>query len=256
MRTVAEALLRIDGLTKRFGGVIASDSISLEVPAGKLHAIIGPNGAGKTTLIGQLVGEIRSDAGRIHFDGRDVTALPTYRRSQLGLARSFQITSLFLDFTALDNVALAVQAHAGHSFYFWRNARGEGSLRAPARAALARVGLADRGDVLVSNLSHGEHRQLEIAMALATSPRMLLLDEPMAGMGPDESARMVETLRELKRELTILLIEHDMEAVFALADRITVLVYGRIIASGSPEAIRANAEVRQAYLGEQEQAHG
>jgi branched-chain amino acid transport system ATP-binding protein len=252
---MAEALLRIEGLTKRFGGVVASDTISLEVPAGELHAIIGPNGAGKTTLIGQLAGEIASDAGRIHFHGRDVTALPTYRRSQLGLARSFQITSLFLDFTALDNVALAVQAHAGHSFHFWRSARGEAELRDPARAALARVGLAERGDVLVSNLSHGEHRQLEIAMALATSPRMLLLDEPMAGMGPDESARMVETLRELKRELTILLIEHDMEAVFALADRITVLVYGRIIASDAPEAIRANAEVRQAYLGEQEQAH-
>jgi branched-chain amino acid transport system ATP-binding protein len=252
---MAEALLQIEGLTKRFGGVVASDTISLGVPAGELHAIIGPNGAGKTTLIGQLAGEIAPDAGRIRFEGRDVTALPTYRRSQLGLARSFQITSLFLDFSALDNVALAVQAHAGHSFHFWRSARGEAELRDPARAALARVGLADRGDVLVSNLSHGEHRQLEIAMALATSPRMLLLDEPMAGMGPDESARMVKTLRELKRELTILLIEHDMEAVFALADQITVLVYGRIIASGSPEAIRANAEVRQAYLGEQEQAH-
>jgi branched-chain amino acid transport system ATP-binding protein len=252
----ADMLLEIDGLTKRFGGVIASDAISLGVRRGELHAIIGPNGAGKTTLIGQLAGEIAPDAGRIRFEGGDVTALPTYRRSQIGLARSFQITSLFLDFTALDNVALAVQAHAGHSFHFWCSARGEADLRVPARAALARVGLAERGDVLVSNLSHGEHRQLEIAMALATTPRMLLLDEPMAGMGPEESARMVKTLRELKRELTILLIEHDMEAVFALADRITVLVYGRIIASGSPEAIRANAEVRQAYLGEQEQAHG
>jgi branched-chain amino acid transport system ATP-binding protein len=251
-----DTLLEIDGLTKRFGGVIASDAISLGVRRGELHAIIGPNGAGKTTLIGQLAGEIAPDAGRIRFDGGDVTTLPTYRRSQIGLARSFQITSLFLDFTALDNVALAVQAHAGHSFHFWRSARSETDLRVPARAALARVGLAERSDVLVSNLSHGEHRQLEIAMALATAPRMLLLDEPMAGMGPEESARMVRTLRELKRELTILLIEHDMEAVFALADRITVLVYGRIIASGSPEAIRANAEVRQAYLGEQEQAHG
>jgi branched-chain amino acid transport system ATP-binding protein len=252
----ADALLEIDRLTKRFGGVIASDEISLRVREGELHAIIGPNGAGKTTLIGQLAGEIASDAGHIRFDGGDVTALPTYRRSQIGLARSFQITSLFLDFTALDNVALAVQAHAGHSFHFWRRARDEAGLRAPARAALTRVGLEQRSDVLVSNLSHGEHRQLEIAMALATSPRMLLLDEPMAGMGPEESGRMVKTLRELKRELTILLIEHDMEAVFALADRITVLVYGRIIASGSPEAIRANAEVRQAYLGEQEQVHG
>jgi branched-chain amino acid transport system ATP-binding protein len=249
---VAEPLLQIDGLAKRFGGVVASDNIALAVPPGELHAIIGPNGAGKTTLIGQLTGEIAPDAGTIRFAGVDITALPTYRRSRLGLARSFQITSLFLDFTALDNVALAVQAHAGHSFRFWRDARREPELREPARKALARVGLAERADVVVANLSHGEHRQLEIAMALATAPRMLLLDEPMAGMGPEESARMVGTLRELKRELTILLVEHDMEAVFALADRITVLVYGRVIASGAPEAIRANAEVRQAYLGEQE----
>jgi branched-chain amino acid transport system ATP-binding protein len=253
---VADGLLEIESLSKRFGGVVASDSISLSVPKGELHAIIGPNGAGKTTLIGQLVGEITSDAGRIHFEGRDITALPTYMRSQLGLARSFQITSLFLDFTALDNVALAVQAHAGHSFHFWRDARSEAVLREPARTALARVGLASRADTLVSKMSHGEHRQLEIAMALATGPRMLLLDEPMAGMGPEESARMVAMLRELKGALTILLIEHDMEAVFALADRITVLVYGRIIASGTPDAIRANEDVRQAYLGEQEQRQG
>jgi branched-chain amino acid transport system ATP-binding protein len=253
---VADALLEIEDLSKRFGGVIACDAISLAIPKGELHAIIGPNGAGKTTLIGQLAGEIAPDAGRIRFAGRDITGLPIFRRSQLGLARSFQITSLFLDFTVLDNVALAVQAHAGHSFRFWRDARSQPELRTPARAALVRVGLAGRADVIVSKLSHGEHRQLEIAMALATTPRMLLLDEPMAGMGPDESARMVKTLRALKRELTILLIEHDMEAVFALADRITVLVYGRIIASGTPEAIRANAEVRQAYLGEQEQRRG
>jgi branched-chain amino acid transport system ATP-binding protein len=249
---VADPLLQIDGLTKRFGGVVASDNITLDVPRGELHAIIGPNGAGKTTLIGQLTGELTPDAGSIRFDGADITALPVYRRSQLGLARSFQITSLFLDFTALDNVALAVQAHAGHSFRFWRNARSEPELREPARAALDRVGLAGRADALVANLSHGEHRQLEIAMALATRPRMLLLDEPMAGMGPDESARMVRTLRELKQELTILLIEHDMEAVFALADRITVLVYGRVIASDTPQAVRANTEVRDAYLGEQQ----
>ena len=175
--TVADALLQIDGLSKRFGGVIASDAISLAVPKGELHAVIGPNGAGKTTLIAQLAGEIAPDAGRIHFDGSDVTALTVDRRSQLGLARSFQITSLFLDFTALDNVALAVQAHAGHSFRFWRAARREEELREPARAALARVGLAGRGDVIVSKLSHGEHRQLEIAMALATSPRMLIAQE-------------------------------------------------------------------------------
>jgi branched-chain amino acid transport system ATP-binding protein len=253
---VADALLQIEGLSKRFGGVVASDGISLAVPKGELHAIIGPNGAGKTTLIGQLGGEITPDSGRIHFENLDITDLPAWRRSQLGLARSFQITSLFPDFTVLDNVALAVQAHAGHSFQFWRDARREASLREPAGAALARLALSGRADVLVSKLSHGEHRQLEIAMALATRPRMLLLDEPMAGMGPDESARIVKTLRELKRDLTILLIEHDMEAVFALADRITVLVYGRIIASGTPEAIRVDAQVRQAYLGEQERRDG
>jgi branched-chain amino acid transport system ATP-binding protein len=251
---VADALLAIEGLTKRFGGVTASDGIDLAVPQGELHAIIGPNGAGKTTLIGQLTGEIRPDAGRIRFAGDDITALPAYKRSQRGLARSFQITSLFNDFTALDNVALAVQAHSGHSFHFWRDARRDPALRDPARAMLARVGLASRERVTVANMSHGEHRQLEIAMALATRPRMLLLDEPMAGMGPEESVRMIALLRELKRELTILLIEHDMDAVFALADRISVLVYGRVIASGEPAAIRANEEVRKAYLGEQQTA--
>jgi branched-chain amino acid transport system ATP-binding protein len=249
---VTDVLLRIEALSKRFGGVLASDAISLEVPAGELHAIIGPNGAGKTTLIGQLAGEIVPDGGRIEFANTDITRLPAWRRSRLGLARSFQITSLFPDFSALDNVALAVQAHAGHSFRFWRDARSEPALREPARAALARLAIVERADVLVSRLSHGEHRQLELAVALATRPRMLLLDEPMAGMGPDESARMVATLRDLKGELTILLVEHDMEAVFALADRITVLVYGRIIASGTPEAIRTDEKVREAYLGEQE----
>ncbi len=251
---MAETLLQIDGLTKKFGGVVASENVVLGIAAGELHAIIGPNGAGKTTLIGQLTGEVAPEAGRVRFAGQDITDLPTYRRSALGLARSFQITSLFLDFTVLDNVALAVQAHAGHSFHFWRAARGEPELRAPARAALERVGLADRANVICSKLSHGEHRQIEIAMALASRPKMLLLDEPMAGMGLEESARMVKLLRELKRELTILLVEHDMEAVFALADRISVMVYGRVIATGAPEAIRANAEVRRAYLGENEKA--
>jgi branched-chain amino acid transport system ATP-binding protein len=249
---VADALLTIEGLTKRFGGVVASDNVRLDVARGELHAIIGPNGAGKTTLIGQLAGEIVPDAGRIHFGGHDITALPVHGRSLMGLARTFQITSLFPDFTALDNVALAVQAHAGHSFRFWRPARAEPELREPARTALERVGLGHRANTMLGSMSHGEHRQLELGMALASKPSMLLLDEPMAGLGPDESARMVKTLRELKRELTILLIEHDMEAVFALADRITVLVYGRTIASGTPAEIRANPDVRQAYLGEQE----
>jgi branched-chain amino acid transport system ATP-binding protein len=245
-------LLAIEGLTRRFGAIAASDNITLAVSEGELHAIIGPNGAGKTTLIGQLTGEIAPDSGRVRFAGQDITGLATHRRSLLGLARSFQITSLFHDFTALDNVALAVQAHAGHSFRFWRDARAQPELREPARTALERIGLADRADAVVANMSHGEHRLLEIAMALATRPRMLLLDEPMAGMGAEGSARMVALLRELKQELTILLIEHDMDAVFALADRISVLVYGSVIASGEPAAIRANPEVRRAYLGEQQ----
>jgi branched-chain amino acid transport system ATP-binding protein len=249
---VADSLLAIEGLTKRFGGVVASDGIVLDVRPKELHAVIGPNGAGKTTLIGELTGEVVPDAGRIYFDGTDLTGLPVYRRSALGLARSFQVTSLFLDFTALDNVALAVQAHAGHSFHFWKRAREESSLREPAHAALQRVGIGSRADVIAANLSHGEQRQLEIAMALANVPRLLLLDEPMAGLGAEESARMVKLLRELKQEFPILLVEHDMEAVFALADRITVLVYGRVIASGLPADIRANEEVRRAYLGEQQ----
>jgi len=250
-------LLQVEHLAKRFGGIIATDDVVLNVAPGELHAVIGPNGAGKTTLIAQLSGQLTPDFGRVRFAGNDITTLPVYRRSALGLARSFQITSLFLDFSALDNVALAVQAHAGHSFRFWRDARSEAELREPARAALERVGLGARADVAASALSHGEHRQLELAMALAGSPRLLLLDEPMAGLGPEESARMVAMLRALKSEVTILLVEHDMEAVFALADRITVLVYGRVIASGAPEAIRANADVREAYLGEAEEGgHG
>jgi branched-chain amino acid transport system ATP-binding protein len=253
---MADALLQVEGLAKRFGGIVATDDVALSVQDGELHAVIGPNGAGKTTLIGQLSGQIPSDSGRIRFAGRDISALPMHQRSHLGLARSFQITSLFLDLSVLDNVALAVQAHAGHSFRFWRNARAEKELREPARAALARVGLADRAERTASALSHGEHRLLELAMALAGTPRMLLLDEPMAGLGPEESARMVAMLRDLKKELSILLVEHDMEAVFALADRITVLVYGRVIASGEPADIRANPAVRDAYLGEQEAAHG
>jgi branched-chain amino acid transport system ATP-binding protein len=249
-------LLQVENLAKRFGGIVATDNLTLSVAAGELHAVIGPNGAGKTTLIAQLSGQLKSDLGRVRFDGSDITGLPMDRRSRLGLARSFQVTSLFLDLSVLDNVALAVQAHAGHSFRFWHDARGEPELREPARAALARVGLSARADLPASLLSHGEHRQLELAMALAGNPRLLLLDEPMAGLGPEESTSMVGTLRALKRELTILLVEHDMDAVFALADRITVLVYGRVIATGSPADIRANAAVRDAYLGEAEAANG
>src|SRR5580698_6095460 len=249
--SLAEPLLRVQNLVRRFGGITATDNLSLEIAKGELHAIIGPNGAGKTTLISQLTGQLAPNSGTIHFAGRDVTWLPAYRRSRLGLARSFQITSLLPDFTAADNVALAAQAHDGHSFYFWGNARKEKNLRETARAALARVGLEHRADVVVSELSHGEQRELELAVALATKPHLLLLDEPMAGLGATESARMVKLLSELRREVTIVLVEHDMDAVFALADRITVLVYGRVIASGPPAAIRQNEEVRRAYLGDQ-----
>ena len=248
---MADPLLRVEKLVRRFGGVIATDHVSLDVGQGELHAIIGPNGAGKTTLISQLTGQLSPNSGTIHFAGADITRLPAYRRSALGLARSFQITSLLPDFTASDNVALAAQAHDGHSFHFWGNARKEAALRNAALSALKRVGLEHRADVVVSRLSHGEQRELELAVALATKPQLLLLDEPMAGLGTTESARMVKLLQELRREVTIVLVEHDMDAVFALADRITVLVYGRVIASDVPAAIRQNEEVRRAYLGDQ-----
>ncbi|KWV58754.1 ABC transporter ATP-binding protein [Bradyrhizobium macuxiense] len=246
-----DPLLRVDNLVRRFGGITATDNLSLEVKPGELHAIIGPNGAGKTTLISQLTGQLMPNSGSIHFGGRDVTRLPSYKRSRLGLARSFQITSLLKDFSAIDNVALAAQAHDGHSFRFWGNARKEPQLREAAGAALERVGLGKRANVVVSQLSHGEQRELELAVALATKPRLLLLDEPMAGLGVTESARMVALLKELRKEVTIVLVEHDMEAVFALADRITVLVYGRVIACDVPDAIRRHDEVKRAYLGEQ-----
>jgi branched-chain amino acid transport system ATP-binding protein len=255
---MADALLRVENLVRRFGGILATDNLSLDVAPGELHAIIGPNGAGKTTLISQLTGQLLPNSGTIHFAGQDITHLPAFRRSALGLARSFQITSLLPDFTACDNVALAAQAHDGHSFRFWGNARKESRLRDAAHAALIRVGLDHRAEIVVSELSHGEQRELELAVAIATKPQLLLLDEPMAGLGTTESARMVKLLRELRREVTIVLVEHDMEAVFALADRITVLVYGRVIASGAPAAIRSNEEVKRAYLGDQHVvvAHG
>jgi branched-chain amino acid transport system ATP-binding protein len=236
---------------KRYGGLTATNGVSLAVAPGELHAVIGPNGAGKTTLIGVLAGELRPDAGSICFAGADITALSVPERAHRGIARSFQITSIFREFSVLDNVALAVQAHAGTSFRFWRAARSDARLRDPARAVLAEVGLADRADFPAAALSHGEKRALEIAIVLATKPRLLLLDEPMAGMGPQDARGIVRLLSGLKRRLTIVLVEHDMDAVFALADRVTVLVYGRVIATAAPAAIRADAEVRRAYLGEE-----
>jgi len=248
---MADAVLRAEALHKRFGGLVATDTVSLALLPGEIHALIGPNGAGKTTLVGQLMGSLTPDSGTVHFLGRDITRLPTHARVRLGLARSFQITSVLREFTALDNAALAVQAHAGHSFRFLADARHDRTLREPAQRALAAVGLGERAGMPASQLSHGEQRQLEIAMALAVEPRALLLDEPMAGMGLEESQAMVDLLRHLKGRCAMLLIEHDMDAVFALADRISVLVNGAVVASGAPEAIRANAEVRRAYLGEE-----
>ncbi len=245
------SLLRVSGLVKRFGGLVATDGVELDVEAGELHAVIGPNGAGKTTLINQLSGELAPDAGTITFEGRDITALPVHRRALAGFSRSYQITSVFPEFSALQNVMLAAQAHAGHSFAFWQPVAGEAALRDIAQAALEQVGLAGRAQLPAAALAHGEHRQLELAMTLATRPKLLLLDEPMAGMGQQESEAMIALLSGLKGRYGIILVEHDMDAVFALADRISVLVYGRVIACDTPAAIRANAEVREAYLGDE-----
>jgi len=248
---VAEAVLRIENLSKNFGGLRVTDDVTLDVMPGELHAVIGPNGAGKTTLINQISGLLAPDAGRIVFCGEDITALPVHARASRGLARSFQITSVLPGFSALENVALAVQAHSGTSFRFFGSAASEKALNAAARAALAQVGLAERADVPAEALSHGEKRALELAIALAMEPKLLLLDEPMAGTGHDESARLVSVLRSLKGRFPIVLVEHDMGAVFALADRISVLIYGRILASGTPEEVRADREVITAYLGDE-----
>ena len=247
---MTKPILKVIDLCKSFGGVHATDHVNLQVKQGEIHALIGPNGAGKTTLISQLSGLLNPDSGQIIFDEKDITGLAAHQVSQAGLARSFQITSVFQDLNLRDNVALAVQAHDGHSFRFWRDARKEARLQGPALNYLKQVGLSNRADWLASEVSHGERRQLEIAMALATNPRLLLLDEPMAGMGQDETSLVIKILHELRGHKSMLLVEHDMDAVFQLADTITVLVYGRVIASGTPEEIKNNAAVQEAYLGE------
>lgn len=248
------ALLSLQALRKSFGGIVATDGLTLQVHAGEVHAIIGPNGAGKTTLVAQVSGLLAPDSGIIEFDGVDITRLSTARRSRLGLARTFQITSVFRQFTVLDNVLLAVQARAGHSFRFYSRAREDARLFEPAEAVLDELGLARRRDEVAGNLSHGEQRLLEIAIALASQPKLLLLDEPTAGMGPEESERVKQMLQRLRERYAMLLIEHDMDAVFRLSDRITVLVYGRAIACATPAEIRDNQEVRRAYLGDEEYA--
>jgi branched-chain amino acid transport system ATP-binding protein len=247
-------LLAAHELRKRFGGVVATDGVSLTVEPGEIHALIGPNGAGKTTLIAQLSGVLAPDSGRIEFAGRDVTFTVQSERVHAGLARSYQITTIFGRFDVLDNLALAVQARSGSSMSFWRPVGRETALFDEARALAGRIGLAGRVSVPAAHLAHGEQRTLEVGLALATRPRLLLLDEPMAGMGPEESARMLALIQGLRGSdpaLAVLLIEHDMDAVFRLADRVSVLLSGRIVASGTPAEIRADVEVRRAYLGEE-----
>ena len=248
---MAEAVLRINDLHKNFGGLVVTDGVTLDVGQGELHAVIGPNGAGKTTLINQISGLIAPTAGTIRFNGTDITGLPANKRAELGLARSFQITSVLPRFSALENVALAVQARAGTSYRFFGRADREQTVNNTASAALSEVGLAERKQTVAGHLSHGEKRALELAIALAMQPKLLLLDEPMAGTGHEESARLIDVLRRLKGRFSMLLVEHDMNAVFALADRISVLTYGRILVSGAPDAVRTHPQVVAAYLGEE-----
>ena len=243
-------MLELENVSKHFGGLVATDSVTLAVRPGEVHALIGPNGAGKTTLVAQIAGDLASDGGTIRFDGADVTRAPQHERVRAGLARSYQVTSIFGSFSVLDNLALAVQARSGSSFSFWRPVASESALAGEARAIAAQIGLAGREDAVAATLAHGEQRALEVGLALATRPRLVLLDEPMAGLGPEESRAMIELVERVREQAAVLLVEHDMDAVFRLADRISVLVSGRVIASGAPEAIRADAEVRKAYLGE------
>lgn len=248
---MSDPMLRLHRLNKRFGGLVVTDDVTLDVLPGELHAIIGPNGAGKTTLINQISGLVPPDGGRIGFFDRDITALPVHARAALGLARSFQITSVLQGFSVLQNVALAVQAGNGSSFRFFGRADDEAALNARALGALREVGLAERAALPARELSHGEKRALELAIAIAAEPKLLLLDEPMAGTGQAESAMLAAVLRRLKGRFSILLIEHDMNVVFSLADRVSVLVYGRILACGTPEAVRVDPQVIAAYLGEE-----
>jgi branched-chain amino acid transport system ATP-binding protein len=248
---VDEPVLRLQKLRKSFGALVVTDDVTFDLMPCELHAVIGPNGAGKTTLINQISGLLAPDSGSILFDGRDITGVSVHARAAAGLARSFQVSSILPRFSALENVALAVQSRSGSSFRFLSRAAAEDALNRPAMAALADVGLGERAHVPAGELAHGEKRALELAIALAMQPKVLLLDEPMAGTGRDETARLVELLRRLKGRFSVLLVEHDMTAVFALADRISVLLYGRILASGMPAAVRADPQVVAAYLGDE-----
>jgi branched-chain amino acid transport system ATP-binding protein len=243
-------ILQVTELSKQFGGLMAVDHCSLNIAKGEIHALIGPNGAGKSTLIALIAGMLPPSQGRIAFAGQEITHTPAHARVHLGLARTFQITSVFRSYSVLDNLALAVQARSGSSFRFWSPVQREHHLFEEAAALAAEVGLQKRLETPAAALSHGEQRQLEVALALAVRPKMLLLDEPMAGMGAEESAQMVELIADLAGQVTILLVEHDMDAVFRLADRISVLLFGQVIATDTPAAIRQNREVQKAYLGD------
>ncbi|MEY2633792.1 MAG: hypothetical protein RIR00_2446 [Pseudomonadota bacterium] len=244
------ALLKIEGLSKRFGGLVVNQDCSFAVLPGEIHALIGPNGAGKTTLLAQLSGELASDSGRIVFQGRDITRLPIHRRVAAGIARSFQITTLFAALSVRENLELAVQARTGHSFDLLRRVAREPALEAGAAEIAEQVGLLEVFHQVVGTLSHGRQRALELGLALACQPQLLLLDEPMAGTDPEESLRMGELIQSLKGSHAVILVEHDMDAVFRLADRISVLVAGQIVATGTPDAIRSHPEVIRAYLGD------
>ncbi len=247
-------LLQVRALSKRYGALTVTDRVSLDVMPGELHAVIGPNGAGKTTLINQVSGELPPDAGSIHFAGNDVTQLPIAVRARLGLLRSYQITSVFDDFTVLENAAIAARGARAGRLSLWQRLIDSRELLPAAQQGVAAAGLAALTHAPARELGYGERRQLELAMALAARPRFLLLDEPMAGMSVQESAAVVALLKRLKGEYTILLVEHDMDAVFALADRISVLVYGQVLVTGTPEEIRGNTDVRATYLGDVELA--
>lgn len=249
---MSEKILEVKGLNKTFGAIEATKDLSFSINTGQIHALIGPNGAGKTTAVNQLTGDILSDSGTIIYKSQDITRLKVHQRAQLGIARSFQITHIFDNLTVSENIGLAICAHNGHNFRFWQNSLKSRIVKDKLPEALAKVDLNDRADLPASHLSHGEKRQLEVGMALTGEPELLILDEPMAGMGPGGTVELAKLIKSLKGSITILLVEHDMDVVFSLADMVTVLVYGENIATATPDEVRQNEQVRSAYLGEKD----
>jgi branched-chain amino acid transport system ATP-binding protein len=249
---MTDTLLEVTGLYKSFGALLATNNFSFTLSRGHIHALIGPNGAGKTTVVNQLSGDLPADSGTIHFQGRDITRLKSYQRARLGIARSFQITHIFENLSVAENMGLAICAGLGHNFRFWRNWQNAATIKKELPLALQRVDLLHRAELVARHLSHGEKRQLEVGMALIGKPELLILDEPMAGLGPGGTVELAKLIKKQKGQVTILLVEHDMDVVFSLADQVTVLVYGENVATGTPDEIRHNPVVRKAYLGEGE----